>query len=178
MADHAPESKPNWDEFARRDEISLRSDGFLVSAETSRLDLDATHELLNSTLWAAGIPRAVMERSIANSICFGVYDERKLQTSDRAKQVGFARVITDRASFAYLCDVVIAESHRGLGLSKQLMECVMAHPDLQGLRRFQLVTRDAQGLYERYGFRVTEQPGRLMERLDPEVYKRIGVARD
>lgn len=147
---------------------TVREGGFAVSSDPAMLDLDTTHSLLLSTPWAALIPRDVMERSIANSICFSVHDER----SGPRQQVGFARVVTDRATYAYLCDVVIAESHRGLGLSKRLMECVMAHPELQGLRRFQLVTRDAHGLYERYGFRVTEQPGRAMERLDSEIYRR------
>ena len=157
---------------SNREASSLRGEGFLISADASLLDVDTTYELLSSTVWAAGIPREIMERSIANSICFGVYDEREFPSRHRAKQVGFARVVSDRATFAYLCDVVIAESHRGLGLSKRLMECVMAHPDLQGLRRFQLVTRDAHGLYQRYGFKATSHPERAMERLDPEVYKR------
>ncbi len=178
MARYAPDSNPTGHIPASAEVLALRSDGFLISADPNRLDLDGTHELLNSTVWAARIPRAVMERSIANSICFGVYDEREPQTNERVKQVGFARVVTDRATFAYLCDVVIASTHRGLGLSKRLMECVMAHPELQELRRFQLVTRDAHGLYERYGFKVTEQPGRAMEKLDAEIYKRMSLKRD
>jgi len=153
---------------------TIREGGFAVSSDPAMLDLNATHALLLSTPWAALIPRAVMERSIANSICFSVHDE----TGATRRQVGFARVVTDRATYAYLCDVVIAESHRGLGLSKRLMECVMAHPELQGLRRFQLVTRDAHGLYERYGFKVTEQPGRAMERLDSEIYKRAKAEKE
>lgn len=147
---------------------TVKHGGFIVSSDPALIDPDATLTLLRSTFWAALVPREVMEKSIANSICFSVHDD----TGPSRRQVGFARVVSDRATYAYLCDVVIADSHRGLGLSKRLMECVMAHPELQGLRRFQLVTRDAHGLYERYGFKVTEQPGRAMEKLDPDVYKR------
>jgi GNAT superfamily N-acetyltransferase len=105
-----------------------------------------------------------VERGIANSLCFGVYEGDN--------QVGFARIISDFATFAYLADVFIIESHRGRGLSKFLMECIVKHSDLQGLRRWVLGTRDAHGLYAQYGFKPLAKPDRYMEIHDPEVYKR------
>ena len=128
---------------------------YSISANPKRLDLDAIHGFLSRSFWAKGIPKKLVAKSIRNSLCFGVFHQRE--------QVGFARVVTDRATYAYLCDVYILESHRGKGLSKRLVEAVMAHPDLQGLRRFQLVTRDAHGLYERFGFRAPQHPDRHME---------------
>jgi GNAT superfamily N-acetyltransferase len=127
-----------------------------VSTDPKRLDLDVIHRFLSQrSYWAEGIPREVVERSIRNSLAFGVYDEDRL--------VGFARVVTDRATFAYLADVFVLEEYRGRGLSKWLLECVLAHPDLKGLRRWLLVTRDAHGLYARYGFRPLADPEALME---------------
>jgi GNAT superfamily N-acetyltransferase len=129
---------------------------FRVSTDPRRLDLDVIHGFLSQrSYWAEGIPRDVVERSIRNSLAFGVYDE------DR--HVGFARVVTDRATFAFVADVFVLEAYRGRGLAKWLMECVMAHPDLQDLRRWLLATRDAHGLYARYGFRPPADPGALME---------------
>jgi Sortase and related acyltransferases len=128
---------------------------YSISANPKRLDLDAIHGFLSRSFWAKGIPKKLVAKSIRNSLCFGVFHQRE--------QVGFARVVTDRATYAYLCDVYILESHRGKGLSKRLVEAVMAHPDLQGLRRFQLVTRDAHGLYKRFGFRAPQHPDRHME---------------
>ena len=136
-----------------------------VSTDPKRLDLDVIHGFLSqSSYWAEGIPREVVERSIRNSIAFGVYDE------DR--QVGFARVVTDRATFAYLADVFVVEAYRGQGLCQWLLECVLAHPDLQGLRRWLLVTRDAHGLYARYGFGPPADPGSLMEMRRTHGYSR------
>lgn len=135
-----------------------------ISTDRSRFDIDLIHKFLTNSYWAEGIPREVVERSIENSLCFGIFD--------RDQQIGFARVITDRATFAYLGDVFIVESHRGRGLSKQLMRAVMEHPELQGLRRWSLVTRDAHGLYEQFGFTSLANPQRHMERYDTEVYKR------
>jgi GNAT superfamily N-acetyltransferase len=114
---------------------------YSISTNPKRLDLDAIHGFLSRSFWAEGIPKKLVAKSIRNSLCFGLFHDRS--------QIGFARVITDRATFAYLCDVYILEPHRGKGLSKWLVEAVMAHPDLQGLRRFQLVTRDAfrHGMY-------------------------------
>lgn len=128
---------------------------YSISTNPKRLDLKAIHGFLSRSFWAEDIPKKLVAKSIRNSLCFGLFHERD--------QVGFARVVTDRATYAYLCDVYILESHRGKGLSKQLIEAVMAHPDLQGLRRFQLVTRDAHGLYKRFGFRAPQHPERQME---------------
>ncbi|MBI3541963.1 MAG: GNAT family N-acetyltransferase [Deltaproteobacteria bacterium] len=141
--------------------------GFTVSTDRAKLDVDAIHAFLSSSYWAAGIPRATMERSLEGSVCFGVY-----QTSAGGRLVGFARVVTDHATFAYLADVFVVESHRGRGLSKWLIECVLACDELQGLRRWMLATRDAQGLYARFGFTPPDEPGRLMQRVDREIYAR------
>jgi len=140
-------------------------DDYFISDDATMLDLDAVHGFLSRSYWATGIPRTTVEKSVRHSMCFGVY------TAER-RQVGFARVITDRATFAYLCDVYIDEGHRGKGLSKRLMEAVLAHPDLQGLRRFCLLTRDAQGLYAQFGFSEFPMPSRFLHRHDPDVYQR------
>jgi GNAT superfamily N-acetyltransferase len=140
------------------------SDAIEISCDPKRLDLDLIYSFLTKSYWAAGIPRDVVARSIENALCFGVYD--------RGKQVGFARVITDRATFAYLADVFIVESHRGRGLSKRLMEAIVAHPELQNLRRWSLITRDAHGLYGQFGFKGLPNPERWMERHDPNVYRK------
>jgi GNAT superfamily N-acetyltransferase len=128
-----------------------------ISTDIERLDRALIHRFLHDdSYWARGIPREVMDRAIDNSLCFGLYD-------DGGRQVGFARAVTDRAAIAYLADVFVLEEHRGSGLGKRLIEAVMAHPDLQGLRRFFLGTADAHALYERYGFRPPAEPGRMME---------------
>jgi GNAT superfamily N-acetyltransferase len=119
------------------------------------MDLDAIHAFLSRSFWAEGISKTIVAKSIKNSLCFGLFHDRA--------QIGFARVITDRATFAYLCDVYVLEDYRAGGLGKWLIETVMAHPDLQGLRRFQLVTRDAHGLYRRFGFKPPKNPTRHME---------------
>jgi len=134
----------------------------VISTDRSLLNLELVHEFLFHSYWAKGIPKEIFERSIANSLCFGVYD------GDR--QVGFARVVSDFATYAYLADVFIVEACRGEGLSRWLMECVVAHPQLQGLRRWTLATRDAHGLYAKFGFTALEAPDRFMERYDPAVY--------
>ena len=135
-----------------------------ISTDPERLDRAAVHAFLSGSYWAKGIPREVVDRSIEGALCFGVYAG--------GGQVGFARVITDRATFAYLADVFVLESHRGRGLAEWLMEAVMAHPDLQKLRRWILMTRDANGLYRKFGFREIADPGRCMEIVDREVYTR------
>ena len=135
---------------------------FVISTDRGRLDLDAVHGYISTSYWAAGMPRAVLERAIENSLIFGIYDG--------SRQIGFARAITDRATYAYLSDVFVIEEYRGRGLSKWLMECVLAHPDLQGLRRFALFTRDAQGLYARYGFGPPRGASTYLERRTPDVY--------
>ena len=128
---------------------------YSITTDTRQLDIEAIHAFLSRSFWAEGIPKATVAKAIANSLCFGLFDGDK--------QVGFARVVTDCATFAYLCDVYVLETHRGHGLGKWLIETVMAHPDLQGLRRFQLVTRDAHGLYSRHGFESPLNPERHME---------------
>jgi GNAT superfamily N-acetyltransferase len=128
---------------------------YWITTDPQKLDLDAIHAYLSRSFWAEGIPKETMAKAIANSLCFGLFAG--------GEQIGLARVVTDRATFAYLCDVYVLESHRGRGLGKWLIETVMAHPDLQGLRRFQLVTRDAHGLYSRHGFETPINPERHME---------------
>lgn len=141
--------------------------GFSISTDPDRLDRDVIHAFLASSYWAKGIPREVVDRSIAGALCFGIYEGRS--------QVGFARVITDRATFAYLADVFVVESHRGRGLAAWLMEVIRAHPDLQNLRRWILMTRDAHALYRKFGFREIADAGRCMEIVDREVYTRPPV---
>lgn len=127
------------------------------------MDIDTIHGYLRQSYWSPDIPRRVVERAIGGSICFGIFDQ--------AKQIGFARVVTDKATFAYLADVFILESHRGKGLSKQLMKIILEHPDLQGLRRFLLATRDAHGLYRKFDFTELGNPARFMERHRPNPYR-------
>ena len=128
---------------------------YRISTDKAELDVEAIRAFLAESYWARGIPPHLVEKSIQHSLCFGLYEENK--------QIGFARVITDYATFGYLGDVYLLESARGLGLGKWLMECVMGHPDLQGFRRWNLATRDAHGLYARYGFRPLENPQNYME---------------
>ncbi len=137
-----------------------------ISTDPSRLQLDAIHAYLVRSYWSPGIPKDVVARAIAHSLCFGIYLGEA--------QVGFARVVTDRATFAYLADVYVLEAHRGQGLSKRLVATVQSHPDLQGLRRFVLATADAHGLYAQFGFRPLSAPERMMEIRDPDPY---GAAR-
>ena len=136
---------------------------FVVTTDAAWFDEDLIHRVLSASYWAEGIPREVVARSIGNSLCFGVFEG--------AKQIGFARVISDYATFAYLADVFIIESHRGRGLAEFLMKCIFRHPELQGLRRWMLVTRDAHGLYAQFGFRPLAHPERFMELHNPDVYK-------
>ena len=137
---------------------------FLVSTDPARLDLDVIHGFLTNCYWAKGIPREAVSRSIEHSLCFGIYDGNGVQ-------VGFARVISDFATIAYLGDVFLLESHRGRGLSKWMMECIMRHPRLQGLRRWILLTRDAHGLYEKFGFTPLKAPERYMELHRADIYE-------
>jgi len=136
---------------------------YTISTDKSMLDIDLIHRFLSSeSYWAKNIPRQVVERSIDNSLCFGVFDD--------GEQVGFARVITDYATFAYVGDVFVAAGHRGQGVSKQLMRAIREHPALAGLRRWHLVTSDAHGLYRQFGFREVEKPERHMELVVKEPY--------
>jgi len=140
-------------------------DGYLISDDRTRLDVDAIHAFLTRSYWAAGIPRDVVARSIAHSLCLGIY-------APDGAQVGLVRVISDYATFAYLCDVYVLEAHRGRGLSKAALRALASHPRLQNIRRMHLVTQDAHGLYAQFGFSVVAQPGRHMEKRDPDVYRR------
>lgn len=140
-----------------------KQNGFVVSTDPARLDVTAIHAYLTRAYWSEQIPREMIERAVRHSLCFGLFEG--------TTQIGLARVVTDCATFAYLCDVYVLESHRGRGLGKWLIECVMAHPQLQGLRRFNLVTRDAHGLYAPHGFQSLAKPENHMERHKPDIYK-------
>jgi len=140
-----------------------RRGDFVVSDDPARLDKSTVVRFITGSYWAEGIPQATMQRAIAHSLCFGLYE------GDR--QVGFARVVTDRATFGYLCDVFVEEAHRGEGLGQWLVECVLQHPELQGLRRLSLMTRDAHTLYQRFGFKPMADPTRYLEIHRPNVYK-------
>lgn len=136
-----------------------------VSTDKDSLDIGLIHRFLSAeAYWCRGIPRETVERAIAGSLCFGGYVD--------GRQVAFARVVTDGATFAYLADVFVLSEHRGRGHSKALMAAVMAHPQLQGLRRFSLATGDAHGLYAGFGFTAPARPQNLMEKLDQDVYTR------
>ena len=138
--------------------------GYEISTDANRLDVDVIHTFLSEdSYWSRGIPRNVVERAIRNSLCFGVYHS--------TGQIGFARVITDKSTFALLADVFILEEHRGKGLSKRLMECVIGHEDLQGLRRFLLMTSDAHGLYRQFGFEEIGNAWRFMEVLRQNIHR-------
>jgi GNAT superfamily N-acetyltransferase len=143
-----------------------RKGAFIVSTDRELLDLDVVHAFLTECYWAKGIPRDIVARSIENSLCFGMYAE--------GKQIGFARVISDYATYAYVGDVFVLESFRGHGLGKWLMECIMQHPRLQGLRRWSLVTGDAHGLYAQFGFEPLKKPQNYMELHRPDVYQQTG----
>jgi len=140
-----------------------RKEKYLVSTDQQKLDVAAIHAFLSQSYWAEKIPPATVERALRNSICFGLFDGNA--------QVGLARVISDYTTFAYLCDVYVLPSHQGCGLGTWLMECVMAHPQLQGLRRFNLATRDAHELYAKFGFKPLANPDAHMEIHKPAIYK-------
>jgi GNAT superfamily N-acetyltransferase len=144
--------------------VESSRDGFTISTDPARLELSAIHAYLTRSYWAEGIPRDLVARSLAGSLCFGLYAGQS--------QIGLARVITDQATFAYLCDVYVLEPYRGKGLGRWLMESVVRHPDLQGLRRFCLVTRDAHELYRPLGFTALARPEGYMEIVRPGLYRR------
>jgi GNAT superfamily N-acetyltransferase len=153
---------------AELETMESRRGEFLISADRTKLDLDVIHGFLTNCYWAKGIPREIVRRSIEHSLCFGIYHE----TGATLGQVGFARVISDFATIAYLGDVFVLEAYRGRGLSKWMMECIMRHPQLQGLRRWILLTRDAHGLYSSFGFTPLKAPERYMELHRPNLYER------
>lgn len=145
----------------------VRRGAHAVSDDPARLDLAVVHGFLATSYWAAGIPEETVARSIAGSLAFGLYREEE----GGERQIGFARVVTDRATYAYLADVFVLPEARGAGLGIFLVEAILAHPDLQGLRRWSLVTRDAHALYSKFGFAPLAAPDRHMERLAPDVYR-------
>ena len=136
---------------------------YTITTDRHRLDVEAIHGFLTNSYWSPGVPIEIVERAIANSLCFGLFNGKD--------QVGFARVITDKSTFAYLADVYVLESHRGKGLSKWLLEVIQGHEDLQGLRRFMLATRDAHGLYAQFGFTSLANPSRMMEIFNADAYR-------
>jgi len=137
---------------------------YTISNDKARLNIAYIHQFLSHSYWAENIPEETVSRSIEGSMCFGVYENKK--------QIGFARVVTDGATFGYLADVFIDESYRGQGLSKWLMEVIMGHPGLQGFRSWQLATRDAHGLYAQFGFKTPDDPGRIMRIVVPDIYSK------
>jgi len=143
--------------------MEWRKDGYLISTDKSKIDIATVHRFLSQSYWAEGIPIEIVKRGVDNSLCFAIYQGERL--------IGFARVITDFATFGYLADVFILPEERGKGLSKWLMRVILDHPRLQGLRRFTLATRDAHGLYAQFGFTPFDKPERWMERHAPDIYK-------
>jgi GNAT superfamily N-acetyltransferase len=141
------------------------SNQYEISTDRSRLDVGLIHDFLRSTYWAADIPRSVVEKSIQNSLCFGAFLGEQ--------QAGFARVITDFATMAYIADVFVVPAHRGRGLAKKLVRAILAHPELQGLRRFLLATQDAHGLYAHFGFRPLAHPEHFMTVHHPDLYRNL-----
>ena len=142
--------------------------GYRLSDDKAELQVEAIHGFLTTSYWSPGIPRRVVEQAIEHSWCVGAYDPG-------GAQVAFARLVSDRATFAYLCDVFVLPAARGLGLSKAMVGFFVNRPELQNLRRWMLATRDAHGLYAQFGFQPMseEQAGRFMQRLDPDVYRRL-----
>ncbi len=136
---------------------------YRITTDPAQLDIDTIWRWLRGSYWAAGVSRAIVERAVRNSLSFGIFDA--------TSQVGFARVVTDRATFAYLADVFVDDKLRGLGLGTWLMQSIQIHPELQGLRRWMLGTRDAHRLYAKVGFRPLAHPEIFMEVHDPDVYK-------
>ncbi|PKH09669.1 GNAT family N-acetyltransferase [Moritella sp. Urea-trap-13] len=138
-------------------------EAYNVSANFSDMDLDVIHGFIAGSYWAKGIPVATLQRALENSLCFGVFTQA-------GEQVGFARMITDKATFAYLADVFVLEAHQAKGLSKLLMAAILEHPELQGLRRMMLATRDAHALYHKFGFTALASPAIYMELHTPNLY--------
>jgi GNAT superfamily N-acetyltransferase len=144
---------------------------YTISDDPTRLDLQAMHVYLQRAYWSEQIPFEIVERAVRGSLCVGAYDSG-------GAQVGLARFISDYATFCYVCDVYVLEEHRGHGLSKAMMGMATSHPKLQGLRRWNLVTHDAHGLYKQFGFAALARPERHMERLVPDIYKRLAAERE
>jgi GNAT superfamily N-acetyltransferase len=149
--------------------LEWRRPGFTLTTDRDRVDVAVVHAFLTRSYWAVGVPLEVVRRSIEHSLNFSVW--RDADADAASAQVGFARVVTDYATFAYVGDVFVLEPWRGRGLSRWMMECMVAHPELQGFRRWALLTRDAHGLYARLGFTPLDRPDRWMERWAPDVYR-------
>ncbi|CAN5745891.1 GNAT family N-acetyltransferase [soil metagenome] len=143
--------------------MNYQKDAFCISTDTAKLNISYIHQFLTYTYWAEGISIEIVKKSIEGSVCFGLYENHL--------QIGFARVVTDKATFGYLADVFVDEKYRGRGLSKWLMEVIMAHPELQGFRNWMLGTKDAHGLYAQFGFTPLNQPERIMRKNVPDIYK-------
>jgi N-acetylglutamate synthase-like GNAT family acetyltransferase len=137
---------------------------YYISTDKVKLDIALLHGFLSQSYWSPGIPLETLQKAIVNSICFGAFHES-------GEQVGFARVVSDKATFAYLADVFVLPEFRGKGISNLIMEAYTNHPELQGLRRHMLVTRDAHGLYKKFGFTEAKNPENLMQKHNPDVYK-------
>jgi GNAT superfamily N-acetyltransferase len=149
----------------------IQKNNFFISTDASKINIEAVHHYLcNESYWAKNIPLNIVQKSIQGSLCFGVY---KKENETAFTQVGFARIITDKATFAYLADVFIIEKYRGMGLSKWLMQEIMGHEELQGLRGWMLGTKDAHGLYEQFGFKRLENSERIMRLSAFEAYPEI-----
>lgn len=145
--------------------VAYQAGEFDISTDHSRLDIDVIHRFLrDESYWAVGISRAVVEKSIAHSLCYGIYHR------PQAVQVGFSRVITDYATYAYITDVFVLAAYRGRGLASWLVRCMLEHPELSGLRRWMLFTEDAQTLYQQHGFVVSRGPNEPMEKIFPGIY--------
>lgn len=147
----------------------LREGPYLVSDDPEMLNTEVIHGFLSRSYWARGIPIETVRRSMEGSLNFGAYHA---STIGKAEQIGFTRVISDHATFAYICDVFVLEDHRGRGMSKMLMRAALTHPKLQGLRRWMLVTRDADSLYAKFGFTRPPEAQIVMHKVDPEIYLR------
>ena len=143
--------------------MNWTSGAYRVTTERKQFDDVAIHAYLTTSYWSPGVPLDVVKRALDHSVCFGLFQGDA--------QVGLARAVTDRATFAYLADVYVLDDHRGQGLGKFIMTCVLDHPDLKSLRRMMLGTKDAHGLYANYGFTPLKTPARFMERHDPDVYR-------
>jgi GNAT superfamily N-acetyltransferase len=148
--------------------LSRTHGAYTLSDDPQRLDLTAIHAYLRRAYWSEQIPFDIVERAARGSLCIGAYDAS-------GAQVGFARFISDYATFCYVCDVYVLEAHRGVGLSKAMMAMAVAHPRLQGLRRWNLVTLDAHGLYRQFGFTDLSHPERFLERTVPDIYARMAA---
>lgn len=145
--------------------IECRNNQYMISTDQTLLDIDVLHAFLKQTYWSSGIPKEILQNAINNSLCFGVYEEKK--------QIGFARAISDFSTFAYLADVFIIESYRGKKLSSWLMQTIVSHPQLQGLRCWLLRTRDAHGLYKKFGFSQPKSPENYMEISVSDIYLKV-----